>query len=251
MMLEEEEDIVESKFSTNERLVMPIWGFLFLFFAPASLTVVYLYYFSSMDTTTSSIIALAVMNGSINSVIAWLTIRLDGHSNDALDHLDTIMGTIEDLDESMDEANQMVDSFTADLEEAKSIFTKVGVDLTGIELESIAEVVEKLKENKDGFNEILDNLKEVDVAHYINQAKRIDWQSLLDSAEEIMGFVKARNDGTLSVPKPSVSSVSMPRISNDVFDEEEDEDDKSFFRGGLTLSPPPRNLNLRPPRRSN
>ena len=250
-MMLEEEDIVESKFSTNERLVMPIWGFLFLFFAPASLTVVYLYYFSSMDTTTSSIIALAVMNGSINSVIAWLTIRLDGHSNDALDHLDTIMGTIEDLDESMDEANQMVDSFTADLEEAKSIFTKVGVDLTGIELEPIAEVVEKLKENKDGFNEILDNLKEVDVAHYINQAKRIDWQSLLDSAEEIMGFVKARNEGTLSVPKPSVSSVSMPRISNDVFDEEEDEDDKSFFRGGLTLSPPPRNLNLRPPRRSN
>ena len=251
MMLEEEEDIVESKFSTNERLVMPIWGFLLLFFAPASLTVAYLYYFSSMDTTTSSIIALAVMNGSINSVIAWLTIRLDGHSNDALDHLDTIMGTIEDLDESMDEANQMVDSFTADLEEAKSIFTKVGVDLTGIELEPIAEVVEKLKENKDGFNEILDNLKEVDVAHYINQAKRIDWQSLLDSAEEIMGFVKARNEGTLSVPKPSVSSVSMPRISNDVFDEEEDEDDESFFRGGLTLSPPPRNLNLRPPRRSN
>ena len=250
-MMLEEEDIVESKFSTNERLVMPIWGFLFLFFAPASLTVVYLYYFSSMDTTTSSIIALAVMNGSINSVIAWLTIRLDGHSNDALDHLDTIMGTIEDLDESMDEANQMVDSFTADLEEAKSIFTKVGVDLTGIELEPIAEVVEKLKENKDGFNEILDNLKEVDVAHYINQAKRIDWQSLLDSAEEIMGFVKARNEGTLSVPKPSVSSVSMPRISNDVFDEEEDEDDESFFRGGLTLSPPPRNLNLRPPRRSN
>ena len=109
----------------------------------------------------------------------------------------------------------------------------------------------KLKENKDGFNEILDNLKEVDVAHYINQAKRIDWQSLLDSAEEIMGFVKARNDGTLNVPKPSVSSVSIPRISNDVFDEEEDEDDESFFRGGLTLSPPPRNLNLSPPRKSN
>ena len=250
-MMLEEEDIVESKFSTNERLVMPIWGFLLLFFAPASLTVAYLYYFSSMDTTTSSIIALAVMNGSINSVIAWLTIRLDGHSNDALDHLDTIMGTIEDLDESMDEANQMVDSFTADLEEAKSIFTKVGVDLTGIELEPIAEVVEKLKENKDGFNEILDNLKEVDVAHYINQAKRIDWQSLLDSAEEIMGFVKARNDGSLSVPKPSVSSVSIPQISNDVFDDNEDEDDESFFRGGLTLSPPPRNLNLRPPRKSN
>ena len=251
MMLEEEEDIVESKFSSNDRLVIPIWGFLCLFFIPAALTVVYLYCFSDMDNTTSSIIALAVMNGSINSVIAWLTIRLDGHSNDALDHLDTIMGTIEDLDDSMDEANQMVDSFTADVQEAKNIFTKVGVDLTGIDLEPIAEMVEKLKENGDGFNEILDNLKEVDVAHYINQAKRIDWQSLLDSAEEIMGFVKARNDGTLNVPKPSVSSVPIPRISNDVFDEEEDEDDESFFRGGLTLSPPPRNLNLSPPRKSN
>jgi len=249
-MMLEEEDIVESKFSSNDRLVIPVWGFLCLFFVPAALTVVYLHYFSDMDSTTSSIIALAVMNGSINSVIAWLTIRLDGHSNDALDHLDAIMGTIEDLDESMDEANQMVDSFTADLEEAKSIFTKVGVDLTGIDLEPIAEVVEKLKENGDGFNEILDNLKEVDVAHYINQAKRIDWQSLLDSAEEIMGFVKARNDGTLSVPKPSVSSVSIPQISDNVFDDEED-DDESFFRGGLTLSPPPRNLNLSPPRKSN
>ncbi len=166
MMLEEE--VEEPKFDSTDRLVIPVWGFLCLFFVPASLTVAYLYYFSDMDSTTSSIIALAVMNGSINSVIAWLTIRLDGHSNDALDHLDAIMGTIEDLDDSMDEANQMVDSFTADLQEAKSVFTKVGVDLTGIELEPIAEVVEKLKENKDGFNEILDNLKEVDVAHYIN-----------------------------------------------------------------------------------
>ena len=65
-----------------------------------------------------------------------------------------------------------------------------------------------------------------------------------------MGFVKARNEGTLNVPKPSVSSVSMPRIANDAFDEEE-EDDEDFFRGGLTLSPPPRSLNLTPPRRSN
>lgn len=249
-MLEEDEDTLIGKFDSSDRLVIPIWGFLILFFAPATFTIGYLYYFSSMSTTTSSIIALAVMNGSINSVIAWLTIRLDGHSNDALDHLDTIMGTIETLDESMDEANQMVDSFTADLQEAKSIFTKVGVDLTGIDLEPIAEVVEKLKENGDGFNEILDNLKEVDVAHYINQAKRIDWQSLLDSAEEIMGFVKARNDGTLNVPKPSVSSVSIPRLTKEEFQDDSDEDE-DFFRGGLTLSPPPRSLNLTPPRRSN
>ena len=249
MMLEDDDILEESKFTTNERLVIPIWGFLLLFFLPATLTIVYLYYYSSMDTTTSSIIALAVMNGSINSVIAWLTIRLDGHSNDALDHLDTIMGTIEDLDETMDEANQMVNSFTADLEEAKGVFTKVGVDLTDLDLEPLAEVVEKLKENKDGFTEILDNLKDIDVTHYINQAKRIDWQAMLDSAEEIMGFIQGRNDGSLNIPKPSVSTVSMPKMSNDIFDDEDD--DESFFRGGLTLAPPPKKLNLTPPRRPN
>ncbi len=249
MMLEDDDILEESKFTTNERLVIPIWGFLLLFFLPATLTIVYLYYYSSMDTTTSSIIALAVMNGSINSVIAWLTIRLDGHSNDALDHLDTIMGTIEDLDETMDEANQMVNSFTADLEEAKGVFTKVGVDLTDLDLEPLAEVVEKLKENKDGFTEILDNLKDIDVTHYINQAKRIDWQAMLDSAEEIMGFIQGRNDGSLNIPKPSVSAVSMPKMSNDIFDDEDD--DESFFRGGLTLAPPPKKLNLTPPRRPN
>ena len=133
----------------------------------------------------------------------------------------------------MDEANQMVDSFTADVQEAKNIFTKVE-DLTGIDLEPIAEMVEKLKENKDGFNEILDNLKEVDVAHYINH-KENRLAIPLDSAEEIMGFVKARTDGTLNVPKPSVSSVSMPQISDNVFDDEEDDDDESSFRGGLTF----------------
>lgn len=249
MMLEDDDILEEPKFTTNERLVIPIWGFLLLFFLPATLTIVYLYYYSSMDTTTSSIIALAVMNGSINSVIAWLTIRLDGHSNDALDHLDTIMGTIEDLDETMDEANQMVNSFTADLEEAKGVFTKVGVDLTDLDLEPLAEVVEKLKENKDGFTEILDNLKDIDVTHYINQAKRIDWQAMLDSAEEIMGFIQGRNDGSLNIPKPSVSAVSMPKMSNDIFDDEDD--DESFFRGGLTLAPPPKKLNLTPPRRPN
>ena len=244
MMFEDEYPDTGSKFAESDRLVIPIWGFLLLFFAPATITVVYLYYNSSMDTTTSSIIALAVMNGSINSVIAWLTIRLDGHSNDALEHLDVIMGGMEDLDQTMDEASQMVNSFTADLEEAKGVFTKVGVDLTDLDLEPLAEVVEKLKENKDGFTEILDNLKDIDVTHYINQAKRIDWQSLLDSAEEIMSFINSKQ-GPLEIPKPSVPAIAMPTI--DPFDEEEDD---SFFRTGLTLSPPPRNLNLTPPRKS-
>jgi len=243
MMFEDEYPDIGSKLTESDRLVIPIWGFLLLFFAPATVTVVYLYYNSTMGTTTSSIIALAVMNGSINSVIAWLTIRLDGHSNDALEHLDVIMGGMEDLDQTMDEASQMVNSFTADLEEAKGVFTKVGVDLTDLDLEPLAEVVEKLKENKDGFTEILDNLKEIDVTHYINQAKRIDWQSLLDSAEEIMSFINSKH-GPLEIPKPSVPAIAMPTI--DTFDEEEDD---SFFRAGLTLSPPPRNLNLTPPRK--
>ena len=48
------------------------------------------------------------------------------------------------------------------------------MDLTGIDLEPIAEMVEKL-ENGDGFNEILDNLKEVDVAHcQPNKENRLD-----------------------------------------------------------------------------
>ena len=243
MMFEDEYPDTGSKLTESDRLVIPIWGFLLLFFAPATVTVVYLYYNSTMGTTTSSIIALAVMNGSINSVIAWLKIRLDGHSNDALEHLDVIMGGMEDLDQTMDEASQMVNSFTADLEEAKGVFTKVGVDLTDLDLEPLAEVVEKLKENKDGFTEILDNLKEIDVTHYINQAKRIDWQSLLDSAEEIMSFINSKH-GPLEIPKPSVPAIAMPTI--DTFDEEEDD---SFFRAGLTLSPPPRNLNLTPPRK--
>ena len=115
-----------------------------------------------MDYTASAIIALAVMNGSINTVIAWLTIRLDGHSNDALEHLDTIMSAMEVLDETMLEANDMVESFTTDLDSAKALFDKVGVDLGALDLEPVAEVVEKLKENKDELNEILSHMKDVD-----------------------------------------------------------------------------------------
>tara|TARA_B100000029_G_scaffold421789_1_gene428213 strand:- start:682 stop:1404 length:723 start_codon:yes stop_codon:yes gene_type:complete len=227
----------------NNRVALPIWGFLLLFLGPATITIAYLGLESSLDMTTSSIIALAVMNGSINGVIAWLTIRLDGHSNDALEHLDTIMGAMEELDDTMAEANEMVDSFTSDLEEAKSLFTKVGVDLTSLDLDPVADVVEKLKDNKDELGEILTHMKEIDVTHYIDQAKRIDWQSLLNSAEEIMGFIQSKS-GPIQVPKPSVSNVSLPEIGGSVFDDEDDD----FFTEDLKLSPP-KNLTLSPPRR--
>tara|TARA_B100000073_G_C23716975_1_gene566303 strand:+ start:637 stop:1359 length:723 start_codon:yes stop_codon:yes gene_type:complete len=228
----------------NNRVALPIWGFLLLFLGPATITIAYLVLESSLDMTTSSIIALAVMNGSINGVIAWLTIRLDGHSNDALEHLDTIMGAMEELDDTMAEANEMVDSFTSDLEEAKSLFTKVGVDLTSLDLDPVADVVEKLKDNKDELGEILTHMKEIDVTHYIDQAKRIDWQSLLNSAEEIMGFIQSKS-GPIQVPKPSVSNVSLPKIGGSVFDDEDDD----FFTEDLKLSPP-KNLTLSPPRRN-
>ncbi len=229
----------------NDRIVIPIWGFLLIFFGPASITISYLYYYSPMDYTASAIIALAVMNGSINTVIAWLTIRLDGHSNDALEHLDTIMVAMEDLDETMVEANDMVESFTTDLDSAKALFDKVGVDLGALDLEPVAEVVEKLKDNKDELNEILNHMKDVDVTHYIDQAKRIDWQSLLNSVEEIMGFIQSKS-GPIQIPKPSVANVTLPNIGGSVFDEEEDND---FFSDNLTLSPPSRNLSLSPPKR--
>ena len=51
-------------------------------------------------------------------------------------------------------------SFTSDLDEAKGVFQKVGGQSKELDLDPIAEVVEKLKENKDGLNEVLDNLRE-------------------------------------------------------------------------------------------
>jgi len=249
-MLDDEKRNYTSDRYSMDRLRIPIWGFILLFLGPSILSIVFLYYNTAMETTATVIISLAVMNGSINSVIAWMTIRLDGHSNDAMEHMDEIMLGMENLDDTMEEASNMVTNFNTDLEEAKSVFAKVGVDLTELDLEPLAEVVEKLKENKDGFTEILDNLKEIDVSHYINQAKRIDWQTMLDSAEEIMGFIQARNDGTLNVPKPAVSAVTLPKLGIS-FEAEDDDDD--FFGSttpNLTLTPPSvRSLNLTPPKR--
>ena len=167
------------------------------------------------------------MNGSINSIIAILTIRLDGHSQEALDHLDMIH-SMETFEETLDEANSKVTSFTDDLEDAKTMFTKVGVDLTELELEPIADVVEKLKENKGGLNEILDNLKDVDVTTYITQAKGIDWKSLLDAAEELMTFVKSKN---INYAAMNPSDTQMPKLPDldERFDAVYEEDDEEFF----------------------
>ena len=167
--------------------------YVLLFIIPAIATGIILSLNTDWELTNVSIVSVAVLNASINSVIAYLTIRLDGKSNDTLDHLDVVIDATEELDETLQDANAKVTSFTTDLDEAKGVFQKVGVNLTELDLEPIAEVVEKLKENKDGLSEVLDNLREVDVTSYINQAKRIDWKQLLDAAEEILGFIQARN----------------------------------------------------------
>lgn len=140
------------------------------------------------------------MNGSINSVIAYMTIQLDTKSSESLQHLENINTEMDRLEETLQEANTKVNSFTADLDEAKDIFAKVGVDLTALDLDSVADVVEKLKENRVGLNSVLDNLRNTDVDDYINQAKRINWKQLLGAAEEIMGFIQTRTENQIKAP---------------------------------------------------
>lgn len=190
-----------------------IWTYLFFFFAPAGATLFILGQVVQTEMLFSGVIALAVMNGSINSVIAYITIRLDDKSSESLQHLDYINSEMNRLETTLDNATSMVTSFTGDLEEAKSMFTKVGVDLTDLDLEPVAEVVEKLKENKEGFNEVLDNMKDADVSSYIKQAKEIDWQTLLNSAEDVLRYVKGNAptipdmtaiQPTLNLPEPVI-----------------------------------------------
>ncbi len=226
----EEEDIYHGT-------VLPTWAYLCLFIIPATFTFYLMNVVLELDTLLSAVTSLAVMNGSINSIIAWLTIRLDGQSAEALDHLDAIMSEMDRLETTLNQASDKVDTFTGDLDEARGLFKKVGVSLDELDLEPVAEVVEKLKENKDGLNDILDNLRGVDVEEYINQAKRIEWKQLLNSAEELMNFVSSSNsEKPISIPTPSIGMPKLPDLTPeptieellDSFEDEEDEDDWGF-----------------------
>ena len=206
MMAEEASDEVEG-------LLLPVWGYILLFIGPASLSFSAMYMYFGMDLTFSGVIALAVMNGSINSVIAWLTIRLDGHSTDALDHLETIMSEMEKFDQTLNAANEKIESFTTDLDQVSELFHKVGVDLADLDLEPVAEVVQKLKENKDGLGEVLDNLRTIDVTEYIDQAKRIEWKALMNSVEDIMSYIQGGKEN-MSLPEPHVRAPKLPDLSS-------------------------------------
>lgn len=232
----EDDDFTTPDF--KDTMILPVWGYLLLFLFPAIITGVALYLYTSMELTLVGVIALAIMNGSINSVIAWMTIRLDSNSAEALDHLDTIMDRMDQFDETLQNANSKVESFTSDLDEARELFQRVGLNLEEIDLAPVADVVEKLKENKDGLNDILDNLREVDVEAYIQQAKRIEWKELLNGAEEIMGFIKKDDSGnSLKIPEPSIGMPKLPTLpspaSGPTLDEiigfMEDDDDDEFF----------------------
>tara|TARA_Y100001978_G_C23548431_1_gene363286 strand:+ start:70 stop:789 length:720 start_codon:yes stop_codon:yes gene_type:complete len=186
----------------------------------------------NQESLFAGIVALAVMNGSINSVIAYMTIQLDTKSSESLQHLENINNEMDKLEKVLDEANQKVTSFTSDLDEAKGLFQKVGVDLRDLDLEPVAEVVEKLKENKSGLNSVLDNMRSVDVEDYIQQAKRIDWKQLMNAAEEIMGFIQKRSDTPTVTTEDIMNNISLTDSNEDWFQEpieefgfEEDEEE--------------------------
>lgn len=219
MSIEEAQD----KFSKSK---WPVWLYALFFFIPAMITFTVLRYALEMDNLFSGIVALAIMNGSINSVIAYITIKLDDKSSESLQHLDFINKEMGKLETTLEEANEKVSGFTADLEEAKDIFRTVGVDLTELDLDSVADVVEKLKENREGLGEVLDNLKNVDVTGYINQAKRIDWKQLLGAAEEIMGFIQARSDSAIPAPTQLDTSQIMLQTTEPEIELPEEEDEE-------------------------
>jgi len=211
VILDEDEGREAVERIVDNQTVLPTWVYLTIFVIPGLSTFLLMNFYLEIDTLLSAVTSLAIMNGSINSIIAWLTIRLDGQSAEALEHLDTIMIEMERLETTLDEANQKVDSFTVDLEEARVLFRKVGVEINDLDLEPVADVVEKLKENKDGLGEVLDNLRGVDVSTYIDQAKRIEWKKLLNSVEEIMSFINTQ-DSDKPKPKLPTPSIGMPKL---------------------------------------
>ena len=115
-----------------------------------------------------------------------------------MQHLENINNEMDRLEEVLEEANAKVTAFTSDLDEAKGLFQKVGVDLRDLDLEPVAEVVEKLKENKTGLNSVLDNMRSVDVDDYIQQASE-SLKQLMNAAEKSWD---SSNAGTVHPPTP-------------------------------------------------
>lgn len=208
------DNLIEELESEREQF-LPVWGYLLAFIVPAVVTFLVLFFQQSWSLTNSSIIALAVMNGSINSIIAILTIRLDGYSEEALDHLQTIMDEMDELESTLDEARTMVDSFTTDVGDAKEAFAKVGVDLKQLDLEPVSDVIESLKENKGDLNEILSNLRDVDVNYYITQMKSIEWDALFSGIQDVLQLASNKGASIKSTPPPPKAEFKRNRTPID------------------------------------
>ncbi len=221
------EELVEiaKQFDDGHEKLLPTWGYIALFFVPAIVTFVVVRTQLGWDPLFAGITSLAIMNGSINMVIAWLTIRLDGHSNEALDHLETVMSGMDKLEDTLDEANTMVSTFSEDLGEARDLLKRVGVDLKDLELEAVADVLDSLKDNRDDLNSILLNLRDVDVQYYISEAKQIDWDALLAGINDVMAFIKAKQGDDEPARKP----ISQPMNIVPSFDDIPDDDDLVDF----------------------
>jgi|TARA_B100002052_G_scaffold287093_1_gene301708 hypothetical protein len=234
---------IANQFDDGHEKLLPTWGYIILFFVPALLTFFIARTQLDWDPLFAGITALAIMNGSINMVIAWLTIRLDGHSNEALDHLETVMSGMDKLEDTLDEANTMVSTFSDDLGEARDLLKRVGVDLKDLELEAVADVVGSLKDNRDDLNSILLNLREVDVQHYINEAKQIDWDALLAGINDVMAFIKAKQGEEDVVRKPISQTINVMPSFDDIPDDDDlidfDDDFESDADDEYSLMPMP------------
>ena len=78
------------------------------FFTPAIFTFLILHFAIEMDALFSGIVALAIMNGSINSVIAYITVKLDDKSSESLQHLEFINNEMDKARNDLIEANEKV-----------------------------------------------------------------------------------------------------------------------------------------------
>lgn len=245
---------IAKEFTEEHEKLLPTWGYILLFFLPAGLTFFVTSTQLNWDPLFAGITSLAIMNGSINMVIAWLTIRLDGHSNEALDHLETVMSGMDKLEDTLDEANTMVSTFSEDLGEARDLLKRVGVDLKDLELEAVADVLDSLKDNRDDLNSILLNLRDVDVQYYINEAKQIDWDALLAGLNDIMAFIKAKQADEEPARKPMSQPINVMPSFDDIPDDDdlvdfdddfEDDDDEYSLMPMPAINPPKPSLSLK------
>ena len=88
------------------------------------------------------------------------------------------------------------------------------------------------------MNDILGNLRDVDVQFYIQEVKSIDWQALLSGINDVMAFIKTKNTQPPRAPVSQVIS-SIPSFDDEIpIDDELDDFDD--FDDEFELMPKPK-----------